>query len=206
MKRRFDLDAYYRWVAAFALTGTLLLLWALAFIGIVAVFTTIVEPAEAVGAETAVEVPAPAIIGEIVAPTEAPTVEPEPEIDPELLEQLAIVIYREAGGDAACDDCRVRVADVALNRVADERFPDTLEGVLTQKSQYGTMHWDGIVWPARADNPGEAHAVERAYRVAEEVLAHNHSELYGQGYIFQSEFPNLGTEAVECCGIYYAKG
>ena len=134
--------------------------------------------------------------------------EPEPEPDPALVEQLAILVYREAGGDICCDACRRRVADVALNRVADERFPDTLEEVLTQKKQYGTMYWDGVTWPARAEDPAEAEAVARARETAKEVLSGAHSELYGNGYIFQSEFPDLGGDEgrVTCCGIYFAKG
>lgn len=162
-----------------------------------------------IGAEE--ETPAPVITvtaADYIAPpnvvVEEP--EPEPEIDPDRLEQLAIGIYREAGGDNVCDDCRRRVGDVMLNREADCRFPDTLAKVLTQKRQYGTMYWDGITWPERASKPEEAHAVERAYRIAEEILRGEHSDLHGQGYIYQSEFPNLGTERVECCGIYYAKG
>lgn len=130
----------------------------------------------------------------------------EPEVDWVVQEQLAVGIYREGGGDAVCDECRVRIADVMLNRVADPRFPDTLAEVLTQKGQYGTMHTDGITFPARAAQPEEFHAVQRAYDTAEEVMLGRHSELYGQGYIYQSEFPNLGHDAVEHCGIYYAKG
>lgn len=143
-----------------------------------------------------------------VIPVVEPENGPDAEVDPVLAEQLAILIYREAGGDACCDDCRVRVADVALNRVADERFPDTLEAVLTQKKQYGTMYWDGVTWPDRAEDPAEAEAVARARETAEEVLSGTHSELYGNGYIFQSEFPNLGIDEgrVTCCGIYFAKG
>ena len=129
-------------------------------------------------------------------------------VSPVLVEQLAILIYREAGGDACCDDCRLRVADVVLNRVEDGRFPGTLEAVLTQKGQYGTMYWDGVTWPERAENPAEAEAVARARETAEAVLSGTHSELYGNGYIFQSEFPNLGDDEgrVTCCGIYFAKG
>ena len=143
-----------------------------------------------------------------VTPVAEPEDEPDAEVDPVLAEQLAILIYREAGGDACCDDCRVRVADVALNRVTDERFPDTLEAVLTQKKQYGTMYWDGVTWPDRAENPTEAEAVARARETAEAVLSGTHSELYGNGYIFQSEFPDLGDDEgrVTCCGIYFAKG
>ena len=136
---------------------------------------------------------------------EAVSVE-EPEIDWTVQEQMAVGIYREGGGDMVCDDCRIRIGDVMLNRVADPRFPDTLEEVLTQKGQYGRMHWEGITFPARAAQPEEFHAVQRAYDTAEAILTGTHSELYGQGYIYQSEFPDLGHDAFEHCGIYFAKG
>lgn len=203
--KRFDLNAYTEWVCAFALTGLTLVLWAVILLSLFAACHADLA--------AAAEVSEPAAVEEVEtpAPMEEPVVIPlaqeeDVEIDQSVLEQLAILIYREAGGDRVCDACRVRVADVALNRVADNRFPDTLAEVLTQKRQYGTMYWDGIVWPDRADNPGEAHAVDRAYRVAEDVILGRHSELYGEGYIFQSEFPKLGEQPVECCGIYYAKG
>ena len=163
----------------------------------------------------------------VVKPTEAKPTEPvvketEPEveeIEPEAeetkpatestvnqdeLEMLACVIYQEAGGDAYCDECRYRVADVVLNRVADPRFPNTMYKVLTAKSQYGRFHWTGIVWPSRASHSGEAHAVERAYAVAEDVLNGNHSALYGEGYIWQAEFVQ-GKDNVYCCGHYFGR-
>ena len=130
----------------------------------------------------------------------------EPNIDPEELELLACVIYQEAGGDCCCDDCRYRVADVVLNRVSDERFPNTIYEVLTQKAQYGRFHWTGVVWPERASFESEMEAVERAYRIAEDILTGNHSELYGQDYIWQAEFVQ-GTDVVYCdkCGIYFGR-
>lgn len=133
-------------------------------------------------------------------------VEEEIEIDPEELELLACVIYQEAGADYCCDDCRRRVADVVLNRVEDDRFPDNIQDVLTQKRQYGRYYWTGVVWPERAKNDCEKHAVERAYRIAEEVLKGEHSELYGEGYIWQAEFKQ-GTGIVYCdqCKIYFGK-
>ena len=133
-------------------------------------------------------------------------VEEEIEVDPEELELLACVIYQEAGADYCCDDCRRRVADVVLNRVEDDRFPDNIQGVLTQKRQYGRYYWTGVVWPERAKNDCEKHAVERAYRIAEEVLKGEHSELYGEGYIWQAEFKQ-GTGVVYCdqCKIYFGK-
>lgn len=125
-------------------------------------------------------------------------------IDPYERELLACVIYQESGGDRSCDTCRRRVADVALNRVADPRFPDTLHGVLTEKSQYGSYYWTGVVWPERAKSPYEQHAVERAYRIAEEVLSGIHSELYGEGYVWQATFKQ-GKDIIYCCGHYYGR-
>ena len=119
---------------------------------------------------------------------------------------LACVIYQEAGGDDVCDDCRRRVADVVLNRVASRRFPNTIHGVLTQESQYGRFYWTGVVWPdrARKDSASEKAAVERAYRIADEVLHGKHSELFGDGYIWQAGFVQ-GTDGFWCCGHFYGR-
>ena len=135
------------------------------------------------------------------------TVIEEPEeifIDPEELEMLACVIYQEAGGDKSCDDCRRMVADVVLNRVNDDRFPNSIEAVLMQPGQYGNFSETGIRWPARYVNPGEQEAVARAYRIAEEVLSGQHSALYGSGYIWQSRF-RQGINHVYCHGTYFGR-
>jgi len=127
-------------------------------------------------------------------------------LEPEMTERemLACGIYNEAGGDDCSDLCRKYVGDVMLNRVEDERFPDTLEGVLTAPRQYGRFATTGIKWPERAKEPGEAHAVERAYRIADELLAGEHSELYGQGYVWQAEFEQ-GSEGFWLDGIYFGR-
>lgn len=138
------------------------------------------------------------------APSTSVTTDPDTNEDMSELEMLACVIYQEAGGDHQCDDCRRRVADVVLNRVADPRFPNTMYEVLTAKSQYGRFHWTGIVWPSRAKNAGEKHAVERAWRIAEEVLNGQHSELYGNGYIWQAQFKQ-SNDNIYCCGHYYGR-
>ena len=119
-------------------------------------------------------------------------------------EMLAIVIYQEAGGDACCDECRRRVADIVLNRVADEDFPNTIYEVLTQYGQYGRLYWTGVVWADRASNPGEAEAVERARRIAAEVLNGQHSDVYGNGYIWQAGFAQ-GSDGFWHCGHFYGR-
>lgn len=120
------------------------------------------------------------------------------------VEMLACVIYQESGGNASCDNCRKYVGDIVLNRVNDPRFPNTIYGVLTQKNQYGRFYYTGIVWPSRAKNPGEAAAVDRAYRVARELLSGNHSSLYGAGYVWQAQFKQ-GTDGFWCCDHFYGR-
>lgn len=139
-------------------------------------------------------------------PIEAPeTNETESDISEDDVELLACVIYQEAGSDAVCDDCRRRVADVVLNRVESEYFPDTIYEVLMQPSQYGAYSMTGIVWPERASYETEAHAVERARRIAREVLSGQHSDLYGDGYIWQAGFEQ-GSQGFWDCGMYFGKG
>ena len=206
MKQKSRIE-YREWLWSMWITGlTVLLIYiSTAWVWSIVAWAGETEATEPESAVAASELEIPAVAAFVAEECFENTTEPE-EIDRKLLELLAIGIYREGGGDAVCDQCRLRIGDVMLNRVADDRFPDTLAGVLTQKGQYGTMYWDGITWPDRAGKPEEARAVERARDTAERLLCGEHSELYGQGYIFQSEFPNLGEEAAECCGIYYAKG
>lgn len=170
--------------------------------------TITTEPTEVTILET--ESPTEETIPETEA-TEPPTEETIPEtyppidLDPEDIELLARVIYQEAGGNNYCDDCRRRVADVVLNRIEDDRFPSTMLNVLRQEGQYGKYYWTGVVWPDRAWYDSEKPAVERARRIAEEVVSGQHSELYGQNYIWQAEFIQ-GYDWIYCCGIYYGKG
>ena len=134
----------------------------------------------------------------------AMTVQAVLDVPAEDLELLACVIYQEAGGDACSDLCRFMVGDVVLNRVADSRFPDTIEEVLTQRGQYGTFSKTGVVWPARASNPGEAAAVERAYDTARRLLSGEHSELYDAGYVWQAEFIQ-GKDVIEVDCTYFGR-
>lgn len=72
------------------------------------------------------------------APTDPPSVSEEPappDFDEAEVEMLACVIYQEAGGNRCSDKCRYMVGDVVLNRISDDRFPNTMEAVLTQGVQ-----------------------------------------------------------------------
>ena len=105
----------------------------------------------------------------------------------EELEILALIVYQEAGEDRVSDDTRRLVAQVFLNRVNDSRFPDSFYEVATAERQYGRLYWTGIVWPDRASSQVEAHAVERAYKIAQEVLESD-DPVCPEGVIFQAEF------------------
>lgn len=131
-------------------------------------------------------------------------VEPEePAYTEQDLETLALIIYQEAGGDACSDETREMVGTVVLNRVASDRFPDTIEEVALQRKQYGRLCWTGLVWPERAQDVAEVHAVERAYTCAEKLLS-GYRALPGD-VIYQAEFPQ-GTEVVaHLDGMYFCR-
>ena len=122
----------------------------------------------------------------------------------EELEILALIVYQEAGGDIVSDDTRRLVAQVFLNRVNDSRFPDSFYEVATEERQYGRLYWTGIVWPDRASSQAEAHAVERAYTIAQEVLESD-EPICPEGVIFQAEFVQGDIYAAQD-GMYFCFG
>ena len=119
------------------------------------------------------------------------------------LETLALVIYQEAGGDDCSDETRLMVGTVVLNRVADDRYPDTIADVATEYRQYGRLYWTGLKWPMRADKAEEAHAVKRAYDCAIQLL--DGDRALPEDVIYQAEFPQ-GTEVVvHRDGFYFCR-
>ena len=119
------------------------------------------------------------------------------------LEILALIIYQEAGGDDCSDETRLMVGTVVLNRVADDRYPDTIADVATEYRQYGRLYWTGLKWPKRADKAEEAHAVKRAYDCATQLL--DGYRALPADVIFQAEFAQ-GTEVVaHQDGFYFCR-
>lgn len=124
-----------------------------------------------------------------------------PKFTDEQLEILAIIIYQEAGGDKCSDDTRIKVGSVFLNRVASPLFPNTFEEVATAERQYGTLYWTGIKWPERASYEQEAHAVERAYTLAEQLLIEG--SMLPENVIWQAEFPQGDGTYCYQDGLYF---
>lgn len=140
---------------------------------------------------------------ETIVPEEPVVPDDVVEYSDEDLEILALIIYQEAGADACSDETRLMVGNVVLNRVADDRFPDSIKEVALQRAQYGRLYWTGLVWPERTTNPGEAHAVERAYDIARRLL--EGERILPEDVIFQAEFTQ-GTEVVvHQDGFYFCR-
>ena len=175
---------------------------------------TITEPAAA-----PTEAPEPTEIEtttETTAPETEPTVATEPATEPpaepteteppytqEELDLLALVIYQEAGGDYYSDETRLMVGTVVMNRIASDLYPNTMYEVVTQYGQYGKLYWTGPVWPSRASHHTEAHAVERAYQIAERILLGERT--LPDDVIYQAEFAQ-GTEVVAFQnGMYFCR-
>ena len=137
-------------------------------------------------------------------PTEPETepIETKPTYTAEELEMLALVIYQESGADYCSDDTRLMVGTVVMNRIADPRFPDTMYEVVTEELAYGRLHWTGIVWPPRARRQAEAHAVERAYTIAERILQGERT--LPEDVIFQSEYV-MGEIVAYSDGLYFCR-
>ena len=139
---------------------------------------------------------------EISEPTEEFNIKNLPEYAKKLT-ILALIIYQEAGGNACSDETRLMVGNVFLNRVADPRFPNTFEEVATQYKQYGTLYKTGLKWPDRASKPEEQKAVQRAYRLAQELL--DGKRVLPAEVIWQAEFKQGKAVYAFKDGIYFCK-
>lgn len=92
--------------------------------------------------------------------TPEPPAEPEPryeEITAEERELLARVVYAESNTEAL--EGQIAVAQVVLNRVRSESFPDTVSEVIYQERQFSTASILGSVVP----NETNYEAVDKAF-------------------------------------------
>lgn len=71
--------------------------------------------------------------------------------------RLAHLVYAEAGNQGY--DCMMMVGSVVLNRIASERYPNTMKAVINQRGQYSVKGYYMSLKPS-----------DDAYYVAEELL------------------------------------
>ena len=192
-------------------SGMLLLSLIFVLSGIIMLRTQVDVPQDTPEEESVYVQPAPIVhepVENIVETVEDSFVHSDPLPDKtytdEELDILALIVYQEAGGDKVSDDTRRLVAQVFLNRVNDSRFPNSFYEVAIAERQYGRLYWTGIVWPDRASSQVEAHAVERAYKIAQEVLESD-DPICPEDVIFQAEFVQ-GDIYAEQDGMYFCFG
>lgn len=101
--------------------------------------------------------------------------QPEPAYSETDLYVLSHIISAEAGN--CSEDMMLSVGSVVLNRVADERFPNTIEEVVFQEGQYSPT-WNGAYY---------AEPTEEAVEVAK-ILLEDGSAI-DQSVVWQAEFP-----------------
>lgn len=93
------------------------------------------------------------------------------------LNLLAKIIWAEAGSDWLTDEHQRAVASVVINRVNDNRFPDTIKDVIYQEGQYGCVY-NGMI----NQNPNQ-----RAYDNAKYVL--ENGSVIPEDIVWQSTKP-----------------
>lgn len=93
---------------------------------------------------------------------------------------LAAAVCREAGGQS--EEIQLLVANVIMNRVKSDLYPNTIYGVLTQRMQYDTMWKYGVSFPKWATKDIK----NQCYSVAKRVLE---GEIFcPDNVLFQAEF------------------
>ena len=85
---------------------------------------------------------------------------------------LSLNVYWEARNQPVAG--QVAVAQVVMNRVLDERYPNTVCGVVYENKQF-SWYWDG-----KPDVPYDQESWEQAQLIADAVIAGSgHSDLEG---------------------------
>ena len=86
---------------------------------------------------------------------------------------LALAVYHEARGENL--DGQLAVAEVVINRVQDNGFPNNVCAVVMQKDQF-SFYWDG-----KSDKPRDKAAFATAVNIAQDALNGN---VLGHGATF----------------------
>lgn len=92
--------------------------------------------------------------------------------------RLAQLMYAENGA-AKDDECVLLTGIVVMKRMKSDKYPNTLEGVISQEGQYSTYQTGRI----------DCEPDERCLEIAEEILRFNLQKYYPDNLVFQAEFP-----------------
>ena len=142
--------------------------------------------------EAPVTVELPKITGSTLPEEEIRELTKAPEINKTELDLLSRLIQAEAGADWCTDELQRAVGSVVLNRIDDDRYPNTMKEVIYQPGQYSTAKNGKI----------DRKATDRARKNAE-FLLRNGSTL-PEDVIFQANFKQ-GKVYTEMQGVYFGK-
>ena len=113
------------------------------------------------------------------------------------LDFMAAAICQEAGGESRY--VKVRVANVMVNRVLSDSFPNTIEGVLTQRGQYDL--YSGRNFPDWATEEMK----DECYEVARNVLS-GEERPFPEKVVFQAEFRQGNGTYEHCDSVLGGRG
>ncbi len=127
-----------------------------------------------------------ATLWESIPDTDLDPIQLEPEYTDEELQLAARVVEAEAGNQGLRG--KELVADTILNRIDDDRFPDTIEGVVLQEYQYAAPA------PEYSEESLEAVKEEIEHRIDDEIL------------FFRTEhYHEFGTPVMKYRDHYFSK-
>lgn len=112
-------------------------------------------------------------------------------IDESELESLARIIMGE--GEGCSWEFKVATGSVILNRVADDRFPGTIDDVIWQEGQWAPT-WDGRYW---------LEPNQESWNAAEYVLTYGSqlpSDVVWESAIMQGKYVYDYLEGIYFCG------
>lgn len=113
-------------------------------------------------------------------------------LDQSKVYMLAHLIGGEAGADWCTDELQLMVGSVVLNRMASDRFPNTMEEVIFQKGQY-SVTWNGAY---------EQEPTERTVANAKYLLLNGPT--IPSDVLFQANFPQGRTYKL-VQGVYFGR-
>ena len=105
--------------------------------------------------------------------------------------RLAQLIYSENG--ISCDKCKLLTGIVVMKRVKSKHYPNTIEGVISQRGQYAVYINDTI--DCKPDNS--------CLNIARDILENELEKKYPDGLVYQSEFLQGSSLYLHCGNQYF---
>lgn len=119
---------------------------------------------------------------------------PIPEPNEYEVEMMSHLIYAEAGDQN--DECQLSAGAVVLNRVKNDKYPNTIEEVIFDEGQYACT-WDG-----NFEKEPTQQARENAYWLLKNELCRAPKEVIPINVIYQSSFEQ-GSGVYKIIGTQY---